>query len=308
MKVKILIPVIIIIVVVSFVNLHDRSYTLKIKVNPLPSPINICTEAQRKREEWGEAHYTKWDDVRFLKRKDGIFDSIASNKNHPRSLSRMWMRHPTRFTKQILGMKQAEFDLIGPVTYDCPLKTFGKGDEEKRVCWQKMFMNPECTVFSLGSNNQWTFEEDVLKKTKCKVYTFDCTVKNPNPPPGVHFYSICVGKISYIDTETGYIFKTIDDILRLVLVAQPTYLKIDIEGCEFETLIPYLRGLALPPQIAIEIHYQAPTFDLDETALLAFGNFMFYEAGYVIAHRRDNWMGYFASEFLFVKINCAVNN
>jgi hypothetical protein len=102
----------------------------------------------------------------------------------------------------------------------------------------------------------------------------------------------------------GQIYRTIDDLIDQTQVKRLDYLKIDVEGAEFEALIPFLQQKNTPKQIALEIHYQAPTFDLDENALLAFGNFMFYEAGYVIAHRSDNPKGYFATEILFVKINC----
>jgi hypothetical protein len=62
------------------------------------------------------------------------------------------------------------------------MRILGQGDEEKRVCWTPEFEQDDCVVFSLGSNNQWTFEENVVKETKCKIHTFDCTVFDPRPP------------------------------------------------------------------------------------------------------------------------------
>lgn len=48
----------------------------------------------------------------------------------------------------------------------------------------------------LGSNNEYSFEQAVVQLTKCRVETFDCTVKAPHLPPGlqgrVRFHPICV--------------------------------------------------------------------------------------------------------------------
>jgi hypothetical protein len=35
--------------------------------------------------------------------------------------------------------------------------------------------NKKCIVYSLGGNNQWSFELDLLQQTNCEVHTFDCT-------------------------------------------------------------------------------------------------------------------------------------
>merc|ERR1711916_24844 len=89
------------------------------------------------------------------------------------------------------------FDMFGPSTLRCPdMRILGEGDEEKRICWTPSFEKEDCVIFSLGSNNQWTFEENVVKETKCKIHTFDCTVFDPRPPeavkPRVTFYPLCL--------------------------------------------------------------------------------------------------------------------
>jgi hypothetical protein len=48
------------------------------------------------------------------------------------------------------------FDFMGPVSFPCPTLThFGSGDGEKRVCMTNELLRPGCSVFSVGSSNQW---------------------------------------------------------------------------------------------------------------------------------------------------------
>ena len=61
---------------------------------------------------------------------------------------------------------------MGPVI-QCPpniLESFAKGDGEKRICGS--IKKDDCVVISVGSNNQWDFELDLIAKyPQCKVYT-----------------------------------------------------------------------------------------------------------------------------------------
>ena len=47
-------------------------------------------------------------------------------------------------------------------------------DTSKIVCGLNTLRSP-CVVYSIGSNNDWSFELGVLKSTSCEVHTFDCT-------------------------------------------------------------------------------------------------------------------------------------
>ncbi len=205
------------------------------------------------------------------------------------------------------------FDIFGPVVAPCPsMRVLGSGDEEKRICWSPAFKRKGCVIFSIGSNNQWTFEEDVAAKTACTVHTFDCTVRNPTPGRAlkdvVTFHSLCVGRangncglvslMSLIDASGGTV---------------PTYLKFDAEGFEFETLATFIfeaqqrqqvTGINyLPDQIALELHYSTPSFEVGEEGILAFSNLLF-SVGYVVVHRRDNILGFGGSEFLLIRTAC----
>ena len=75
-------------------------------------------------------------------------------------------------------------DLLGPVGPPClELQTFGakqsrgkiRDTEAKMACGLEG-SNSSCVVVSLGSNGQWTFEEDIFARTGCRVEVFDCTV------------------------------------------------------------------------------------------------------------------------------------
>lgn len=320
-----LISISIITLVILFIQLSDIKYRpLVVYKSNENLKMRLCppSEIVKKRREWGEVEHLGWHTIRFVKREDGIFSHIIRNNQlHDRTTLRLWVQFPFRFAKQIYHTivhgnahvpHWKEFDVLGPVFPELchnPLK-LGTGDEEKILCWdyKSQFEDSSCVVLSFGSNNQWMFEESIKNKTKCSVYTFDCTVSRATPPPGVYFYPYCIDAMSYTNGQ-GLVFKSIQDIVNRIGLQKKRidYLKLDVEGFEFETLVPFLKGLhdeLLPPQIAVEIHYQASKFDLDQNVLLAFGNFMFYEVGYVITYRRDNALGYFASEFLFQKINC----
>ncbi len=45
-----------------------------------------------------------------------------------------------------------------------------------------------CVIVSMGSNNEFGFEESVLKETKCDVHTYDCTSEPRVLQEGRHFF------------------------------------------------------------------------------------------------------------------------
>lgn len=316
------ITAVILFTIIIFIQLSDLKYrplvVLKSNKKLNNFPCKNENEVIQMRLNWGKIEHPGWENV--------IYSHIISkiDRNHVgRSTARLWVQHPYRFAKQLYHTIMQhenpywkEFDSLGPVTPSvCPnLITVGyTKDEEKKLCWnESVFKNPNCVIFSLGSNNQWSFEEDMLQKTECRIFTFDCTIKKPETPllsnKRLSFHPYCVGAMDVVDGTTGWRFMLLPDLMKHVAhVEKIDYLKMDVEGYEFESLVPFLseHKSLRPQQIAVEIHYQSSKFDLDENALLAFGNFMFYEAGYLIAHRRDNILGYFASEILFIKIqNC----
>jgi len=117
----------------------------------------------------------------------------------------------------------------------------------------------------LGSRLDFSFEEDLLKKTKCKVYTFDCTVGTPKKvPTGVHFYPWCVGasdKMSTISSDLGYDgqqgqYYRLQTIMEKLFHKKVDILKMDIERHEFGVINSMANMKNAPNQIAFETHIQ----------------------------------------------------
>ena len=74
------------------------------------------------------------------------------------------------------------FDNLGPV-FPCPPsmhEQFGTGDAGKHTCGLAALATGRseadgCVVLSIGSNNQWEFEEAVHAHTNCRLIVADCT-------------------------------------------------------------------------------------------------------------------------------------
>jgi hypothetical protein len=190
---------------------------------------------------------------------------------------------------------------IVPKACASPIQKFGTGDAEKRSCFPSLAEG--CVVFSVGSNNEWGFEEAVAASTGCHIHVFDCTVADPRVPLSlvdrVTFHSVC------IDGEEGAYAR----LVREAGGVAPVWLKIDAEGFEWEFLSEMLTAEEmgwplLPQQLSVEFHTAFLPWTLGELGpaeVAAFFNRMKSIGGYVVADRRDNPYGDFASEILLVK-------
>jgi len=212
------------------------------------------------------------------------------------------------------------FDFFGQVIANCPtLKSLGNGDEEKRICWDSRMdkENQGCIVYSFGSNNQYDFELNVVRQTKCSIQIFDCTVTDVRMPPEVAarsvFNKICLDKTTYKDAS-GRQFMKYRDVVKLVGSA-PTYLKMDIEGFEYNVFSSILsddsdaddgfKQNIFPDQIAVEFHYNYPGVGtLTGPAFYALAQTLFLKGGFVLAHRRDNIYCPSCVELLLVRVLC----
>lgn len=128
-------------------------------------------------------------------------------------------------------------------------KRIGKiGDGGKHICDPDCLLKsyPNCTVFSIGSNNDFSFE--IAIKPYCDhIHTFDHTVNHPTPPNGVIFHKWGVGK---------YPHKNFKNLLRLTNVKFVHILKVDIEGFEYDFFtrpqIEFMKSTV--QQIILEMH------------------------------------------------------
>ena len=198
---------------------------------------------------------------------------------------------------------------IGPVGPACsePI-TFSKGRyEEKQICFHPgrkeqrndadrgEGMGEECNIVSIGSNDQWGFEEEVMSNpllSDCVTHTFDCTLRGaPKKKPQndeVKFYPYCIGSEGQ---QPPYL--PFDKMLELAEIKQaPKYLKMDIEGFEYDVIMNSILSSdssIWPEQIMMEVHWATRMVDLEwmprtRTAaeLALFFGVLFNRGGYIL--------------------------
>jgi hypothetical protein len=120
-------------------------------------------------------------------------------------------------------------------------------DEAKRFCYDAGGYSSEqgygkgCVVYSIGSNNQWDFEQHMHDHTVCQhIETFDCTVMaevSADIRDRTHFHHICLGgqstqrAVKHGNVDMNVVYLTLADINKKVLKRSrgPDFLKIDVE-------------------------------------------------------------------------------
>lgn len=214
----------------------------------------------------------------------------------------------------------------------CNMSRFGRGDGAKKLCGLEAM--PRCVVMSIGSRRDIGFEKDIVLHTNCSVEIFDCTVPRCSRSrvwPGsmrsgrVRYHRVCIGAEDSVEESTqirsdwqshsssgSFAFHSYSSILTRLELSSVAVMKMDIEGFEYDVLTAMLRAqsLALPSQIAFELHYQTQMTSLrwrhrertaGEMALFARA---LYDAGYRTISRSDNWRCPHCSEFNVVRLFC----
>jgi hypothetical protein len=212
---------------------------------------------------------------------------------------------------------QRFFAGIGPVGPNCsePV-SFSKGTyEEKNICVETKKKthdngeggerndnnddvddNMECHIVSIGSNDQWGFEEEVMNTPQlrgCVTHTFDCTLHNNNPKrkpqnDNVKFYPYCIGSEGQ---QPPYL--PFHQMWNLTQTKQaPKFLKMDVEGFEYHVVLNSILSSdssIWPEQIMMEIHWATRMVDLawmprTRTAaeLALFFGVLFNRGGYIL--------------------------
>lgn len=180
----------------------------------------------------------------------------------------------------------------------------------------KKELNGDCVVFSIGSNNQWMFEEAIINQTSCRVETFDCTMDKQIKPPKhlrhrVRLHPLCLSDRQYTVEDREYV--TWHQILEKVgLKTAPTFLKMDIEGYEFPVLKSIIdAGIQLPLQISMELHIVRHEFGVPQYTkrvssmeLHSFIQYVYEFGGYYLIDRHDNPYCRVCSEIVLAKIDC----
>eukprot|EP00966_Prymnesium_polylepis_P173055 4002775-Prymnesium_polylepis.1 len=246
---------------------------------------------------------------------------------------RQWRRRQCggrRHTFDALGSTSQLPASCGLVSYPELVQGSKKGDDDKRLCSSMLHeLRPHDVIVSLGSNNEFGFEEQMLACSGSHIATFDCTVKNATNKPltsRVSFHPYCIGPA---DTERALTWKNISEVALQAARLHSggdmdknrppriAVLKADVEGWEWVVLDQVLSAAAapstLPQQIAVEVHlitherYQIPGFKkTGSTAALPNRTSKLQQlrekAGFALIDRNDNPWCRHCSELLFLRV------
>jgi len=161
-------------------------------------------------------------------------------------------------------------------------------------------------VYSLGSNNDFSFETAMLAATPCEVHTFDCTSEAPKAYMPRHaFHKVCLGDA--VDATHG----TLASITAGLRHSHISLLKMDIEGGEFSVFAAFHRAVfaaapgapraavarVLPDQISFELHNETLSAGHDANVVWP----QLADLGYVIVSREDNPECGICAEFTVVR-------
>eukprot|EP01031_Cornospumella_fuschlensis_P028640 gene28640-34578_t len=239
-------------------------------------------------------------------------------------------------TTRPVGALYQMYDIIEPavgIPDSCRLETMGTGDGEKHICMSVFppmsASSDSCSIVSIGSNNEYEYENDIFDHMPCEIHVFDCTVQHPTPPaklansPRFVFHKLCVGAADEKDKGVAT-WKTMAMLASHGASRPILSLKMDIEGWEFEALRqladPEMTKLRLTPmQIAVEVHqmslvrYNPPgyrrmgphspycTVSSEQIRELVVTHMS--SQGYLLADRNDNPLCDTCSEVVFLHVN-----
>lgn len=199
------------------------------------------------------------------------------------------------------------FDALGPVL-QCPnniLNSFGKGDGEKRVCGN--MDGNHCVVISIGSRNEWDFEEAVIAKyPSCRIHTLDCYVEEAFVPAAIKgqvtFHPYCLG-LTDVTMADGKRFLGWPSLAKMVgLTHPPTVLKMDIEGFEWTTIPAIIKsGTFAPLSYSFELHLETFGHKRSGPEIALFIEVL-YSFGYALVDRHDNPFCGSCSELVVAKV------
>lgn len=191
-----------------------------------------------------------------------------------------------------------------------------------------------CIVYSIGGNNHWEFELDLLQQTSCHVHTFDCTgqigrFEVPSNSEGrLHFHHVCLGTV-HEDAATKCAHRakcgetwTLLEMQQRLGHDRIDILKMDIEGFEWTLLEswPTLSDTAsmkmvVPMQILMEVHYRTQFASLRPPLINRNDDFRYFRdivnleahllrMGYVVVERDDNAYCSHCTELTLVRVKC----
>lgn len=232
-----------------------------------------------------------------LNESDGFFNDIPA-KN--------WIMMKQRYKdtpKRTTGPEPAHvyYQNNFEPTFTCQheVRLGGSGDGPKWVCDPHRIDPNNCLVYSIGSSNDFMFEEAVLKDISptCEIHTFDHTVGDhpSNKPKNVNFHPWGLAK------ETGkYPMKSMESISKELQHENRTVdiFKIDCESCEWATTQGWFSTLP-HRQIQVELHEGTQNGNAERFMALL------QKKGYVVFHKEPNTLGCKGNciEYSFLHLN-----
>jgi len=193
-------------------------------------------------------------------------------------------------------------------TYECTMGEdrighAGWDDGGKWICGMSNLLQvPKCVVYSMGSNGQHDFEDDIMYNTQCEIHTFDMgDFSHVFNGTRVHYHQ------SKIGDGTGDT-KSISQWMKELGHDHIDVLKTDIEMAEYDAY-PELSKQNPQPwigQVLVEWHLNFidwENYDQKARYEWMYKLLNLYESirnlGLVQFHREDNPFGAFCSEFCF---------
>ncbi|KAH8899186.1 hypothetical protein GQ53DRAFT_801783 [Thozetella sp. PMI_491] len=167
-----------------------------------------------------------------------------------------------------------------PASWSCPheMDRVGRmGDGGKWVCGMSQIEATAktrlCVIYSFGVRDESSFEDEMLRRTKCEIWAYDFSVVDfgeqlqPEQRARAHFFQAGIARET--DTAKNPPFYSIESLMEMNghdYISDPLdrysdILKMDIEFAEFEAMdglsydFPASRGMELPiGQLLVEIH------------------------------------------------------
>jgi hypothetical protein len=203
----------------------------------LASDANYRREAARNMSDW----------------KTGLYKQVFTTYKL-QSISEGWhKKQRTRLSQGAEPKGHQRYNLFQPII-SCPpgttLYRYGRTHDGGKWLCSFVGLGSPCTIFSLGSKGDFSFEESMLESTDCEVHTFDCTYPGTSLGARHHYHKQCIGK------SPDNNFVTLDKAVAMAGASTLDLLKMDIEGYEYDVFADWdVQTKSLPQQLSFELHH-----------------------------------------------------
>ncbi|KAL6736527.1 hypothetical protein Aduo_006869 [Ancylostoma duodenale] len=196
-------------------------------------------------------------------------NEVVRNLTQVEEIRNAWMRN--YYTKQALERVeqlqhigdtsgfQILYNVIVPEV-QCPVmvRVGSIVDGGKFVCNPNAISEKNCRIYSLGINDEISFDQEIQKITRnrCRIYGYDNREQQKHTKDN---YKKINGKLEvmHISESKGH---RIEDLFDSNNDTFADILKIDVEGAEMTTLVPFLSNKKYRVcQILVEMHGSAKT-------------------------------------------------